>query len=55
MRKGLQFFGVLFFLKGFLFFSIASFGQKITPTAIDQPKSLVSRRPILIQRSVLIR
>ncbi|SEF87011.1 M43 family zinc metalloprotease [Algoriphagus boritolerans] len=38
MRKGLQFFGVLFFLKGFLFFSIASFGQKITPTAIDQPQ-----------------
>ncbi len=31
MRKGLQFFGIFFFLKGFLFFSAAAFGQKITP------------------------
>lgn len=31
MRKGLWFFGVILFLKGILFFSTSSFGQKISP------------------------
>lgn len=36
MRKGIHFFGIFLFLKGFLFFSAASFGQKITPVDLSQ-------------------
>ena len=42
MRNGLQFFGIFLFLKGFLFFSAASFGQKITPVDLSQGSSSIT-------------
>ncbi|MFN3997332.1 choice-of-anchor J domain-containing protein [Algoriphagus sp.] len=35
MRKGFRIFSILFFLKGFLIFSLTSFGQKISPVDLS--------------------